>query len=144
MLGGIEERAVVDIDSLLRPVYGHAKQGASFGHPKIANRQVLRRDCPRWSPRSGPRRRRPNRTGADYRAWIRGMFRDLAADAGSADPGMLATHLQLIYDGAGLAARMDRRREVATLARAARARCWTRSFRLSVPWMVPTRGVSRD
>ena len=39
------------------------------------------------------------------------MFRDLAADAGSADPGMLATHLQLIYDGAGLAARMDRRRE---------------------------------
>ena len=26
----------MDIDSLLRPVYGHAKQGASFGHTKIA------------------------------------------------------------------------------------------------------------
>jgi len=36
-------RALVDIDSLLRPVYGHAKQGASFGHTKIANRQVLRK-----------------------------------------------------------------------------------------------------
>lgn len=33
----------VDIDSLLRPVYGHAKEGASFGHAKIAGRQVLRR-----------------------------------------------------------------------------------------------------
>ena len=43
VLGGIEERAVVDIDSLLRPVYGHAKQGASFGHTRIANRQVLRK-----------------------------------------------------------------------------------------------------
>jgi hypothetical protein len=33
----------VDIDSLLRPVYGQAKQGASFGHTKIAGRQLLRR-----------------------------------------------------------------------------------------------------
>jgi hypothetical protein len=43
LLPGIEQRALVDIDSLLRPVYGHAKQGASFGHTKIAGRQVLRR-----------------------------------------------------------------------------------------------------
>ena len=33
----------MDIDSLLRPVFGHAKQGASFGHTKIAGKQVLRR-----------------------------------------------------------------------------------------------------
>ena len=39
---GIEERAFLDIDSLLRPVYGHAKQGASFGHAKIASRALLR------------------------------------------------------------------------------------------------------
>ena len=38
VLDGIEELALVDVDSLLRPVYGHAKQGASFGHTKIANR----------------------------------------------------------------------------------------------------------
>ena len=43
MLPGIEARAFIDIDSLLRPVYGHAKQGASFGHTKIAGRQVLRK-----------------------------------------------------------------------------------------------------
>ncbi len=42
LLPGIEARAFVDIDSLLRPVYGHAKQGASFGHAKIASRALLR------------------------------------------------------------------------------------------------------
>jgi len=43
VLAGIADMAYVDIDSLLRPVYGHNKQGASFGHTKIASRQVLRR-----------------------------------------------------------------------------------------------------
>jgi len=43
LLTGVEKRVFLDIDSLLRPVYGHAKQGASFGHTKIAGRQVLRR-----------------------------------------------------------------------------------------------------
>nr|WP_202897522.1 IS1380 family transposase [Actinopolymorpha pittospori] len=43
LLPGIEDQVFIDIDSLLRPVYGHAKQGASFGHTKIAGRQVLRR-----------------------------------------------------------------------------------------------------
>lgn len=43
LLPGIEQQAYVDIDSLLRPVYGHAKHGASFGHTKIAGKQVLRK-----------------------------------------------------------------------------------------------------
>jgi hypothetical protein len=43
VLDGITERAFIDIDSLLRPVYGHQKQGASFGHTKISGKQVLRR-----------------------------------------------------------------------------------------------------
>lgn len=43
VLPGLQERAFVDIDSLLRPVYGHAKQGASFGFTKIAGKVVLRR-----------------------------------------------------------------------------------------------------
>ena len=38
-----DARAFVDIDSLLRPVYGQAKQGASYGHTKIAGKQVLRK-----------------------------------------------------------------------------------------------------
>jgi Transposase DDE domain group 1 len=42
LLPGIDQRAFVDIDSLLRPVYGPAKQGASFGHAKIAGRALLR------------------------------------------------------------------------------------------------------
>ena len=43
LLPGAPTRAFVDIDSLLRPVYGHAKQGASYGHTKIAGKQVLRK-----------------------------------------------------------------------------------------------------
>jgi Transposase DDE domain group 1 len=43
VLPGAHERVFVDIDSLLRPVYGHAKQGASYGHTKIAGKQVVRR-----------------------------------------------------------------------------------------------------
>jgi len=55
----------------------------------------------------------------EYRVWIRGMFRDLADDAGAPDPDLLAAQLQVIYDGAGLGARMDRRPDVAAPARAA-------------------------
>jgi hypothetical protein len=43
LLPGLEQQAYLDIDSLLRSVYGHAKQGASFGHTKIAGKQVLRK-----------------------------------------------------------------------------------------------------
>jgi hypothetical protein len=43
LLAGITERAYIDIDSLLRPVYGKAKQGASFGHTKLAGKSILRR-----------------------------------------------------------------------------------------------------
>ncbi|MGB8254753.1 MAG: IS1380 family transposase, partial [Pseudonocardiaceae bacterium] len=43
ILTGADQRVFCDIDSLLRPVYGHAKQGASYGHTKIAGRQVLRK-----------------------------------------------------------------------------------------------------
>ena len=40
---GSAEQVFVDIDSLLRPTFGHAKQGASYGHTKIAGKQVLRK-----------------------------------------------------------------------------------------------------
>jgi AcrR family transcriptional regulator len=42
-----------------------------------------------------------------FRAWIRCMFTDLAEQAGAPDPASLGRQLHLIYDGAGLAARMD-------------------------------------
>ena len=43
LLPGSDNGAFIDIDSLLRPVYGHAKQGASYGHTKIAGKQILRK-----------------------------------------------------------------------------------------------------
>ena len=56
-----------------------------------------------------------------YRAWVRGTFTELATEAGAADPEALARQLQLLYDGAGLSARMDRDPSAATTARAAAA-----------------------
>jgi hypothetical protein len=47
ILPGIAERAFGDIDSLLRSVYGHAKQGASYGHSKIAGKRSSERDSRR-------------------------------------------------------------------------------------------------
>ena len=32
LLTGADQQVFIDIDSLLRPVFGHAKQGASYGH----------------------------------------------------------------------------------------------------------------
>ena len=43
LLPGADQRVFIDVDSLLRPLYGHAKQGASYGHTKIAGKQVLRK-----------------------------------------------------------------------------------------------------
>lgn len=43
VLPGADAQVFIDIDSLLRPVYGHAKQGASYGHTKVAGKQVLRK-----------------------------------------------------------------------------------------------------
>ncbi|GCE41587.1 mobile element protein [Rhodococcus wratislaviensis] len=44
MLPGIEDRAFLDVDSLLCPVYGHQKQRASYGQAKIAGRALLRKE----------------------------------------------------------------------------------------------------
>jgi AcrR family transcriptional regulator len=54
-----------------------------------------------------------------YRHDIHTLFSELAADAGAPDPALLASQLQLIYDGAGLAAKMDRNPDIAGPARAA-------------------------
>ena len=48
LLPGADEAAYVDIDSLLRPVYGHAKQGASYGHPRSPESRSCARDSHRW------------------------------------------------------------------------------------------------
>jgi AcrR family transcriptional regulator len=42
-----------------------------------------------------------------FRAWVRAMFTDLAEHAGAPDPVSLGRQLHLLYDGAGVAGRMD-------------------------------------
>ena len=100
LLPGIEQRAFLDIDSLLRPVYGHAKQGASFGHAKIAGRALLRRGlsplittlshadrgagdrrgvAAQRQDRLRPRRRPPGQAGHRHRPRARGERDDHAA-----------------------------------------------------------------
>jgi AcrR family transcriptional regulator len=56
---------------------------------------------------------------ADFRLWIRTMFIDLAGLVGAADPGRLGRQLHVLYDGAGLTARMDHDADIALATRAA-------------------------
>src|SRR3954465_15617369 len=46
------------------------------------------------------------RAAEDYRAWVRGLFTELSAASGFAEPEELARQLHLLYDGAEQAARM--------------------------------------
>jgi AcrR family transcriptional regulator len=59
------------------------------------------------------------RAAAEDRTWIRALFTDLADQAGASDPAELARQLQVVFDGAGLAARMDHDPSIARSARAA-------------------------
>jgi AcrR family transcriptional regulator len=54
-----------------------------------------------------------------YRHDIHGLFNELAVAAGVRDPAFLASQLQLVYDGGGLAANLDKNPDIATPARAA-------------------------
>ncbi|MFC1408107.1 TetR/AcrR family transcriptional regulator [Streptacidiphilus sp. N1-12] len=53
----------------------------------------------------------------DVRRWVRELFTDLGTAAGAADPAQLAQQLVVLYDGAGLKARMDRDPGAAATAR---------------------------
>jgi AcrR family transcriptional regulator len=55
-----------------------------------------------------------------YRRWLRNLFTDLVREAGAADPSRLGRQLQMIYDGAALAGRIDHwDPDIATSAREA-------------------------
>jgi AcrR family transcriptional regulator len=54
-----------------------------------------------------------------FRDWMRSVFVELATQAGAADPQELARGLQLLYDGAGIAVRIDHDSQAATAARRA-------------------------
>jgi AcrR family transcriptional regulator len=54
----------------------------------------------------------------ESRAWLHKLFADLAREADARDPENLAEQLTLLYDGAAVAAQMDRNTRAATSARA--------------------------
>jgi AcrR family transcriptional regulator len=60
-----------------------------------------------------------DKAAEDYRAEMLALLTDLAHEAGVASPARLARQLQLVYDGAGVAARMDHDPSIARSARAA-------------------------
>ena len=53
----------------------------------------------------------------EYRGWVRALFTELTTAVGAADPEQLARHLILLYDGAGISARMDHHPDAAAAAR---------------------------
>jgi AcrR family transcriptional regulator len=53
---------------------------------------------------------------AEYRAWLRSLFTDLGKDAGVSNAKDFGRQLSLLYDGAAVAARMDRDRRGAAIA----------------------------
>jgi AcrR family transcriptional regulator len=56
-------------------------------------------------------------TSDESRAWLRSTFTGLAEAAGASDPPLLARQLSMLYDGATVAARMDRDRTAAAAGR---------------------------
>jgi AcrR family transcriptional regulator len=57
----------------------------------------------------------------EYRAWVRGLFVDLAEQAGAPDPVVLGTQLHMVFDGKGMATRNDRGPASTAVAKAAAA-----------------------
>jgi AcrR family transcriptional regulator len=53
------------------------------------------------------------------REWLRGLFQELATDAGAGDPAALTRQLVLLYDGAAVSSQMDGACGAAKAARAA-------------------------
>lgn len=58
---------------------------------------------------------------SDYRGWVRSLLTRLAEEAGAPDPVGLGRQLHLLYDGTGVAARMDHDPAASTAASAAAA-----------------------
>jgi AcrR family transcriptional regulator len=58
----------------------------------------------------------------ESRAWLSGMFTSLAQEAGADDPQALGKQLVLLYDGASIAAHVDRNRNAANDARSLAAK----------------------
>ncbi|WP_345654183.1 TetR/AcrR family transcriptional regulator [Streptomyces siamensis] len=90
-------------------------QGEAFAEPSYRGCAFMRATAE--APDDGSVRR----VAEGHRAWLRGLFTELATEAGYADPEALARQLHCLYDGAAHSARMDRDLSAAATARAAAA-----------------------
>ncbi|HEY4011888.1 MAG TPA: helix-turn-helix domain-containing protein [Polyangiaceae bacterium] len=72
----------------------------------------------------------------DTRAWVRGLFADLARELGAKEPGRLGRQLALLYDGATIGASMERDAGVVNDARMA-------AEALLDAYAIPTKGGAR-
>jgi AcrR family transcriptional regulator len=75
-----------------------------------------------------PRDGRIDEATRSYRQEVRELFTELATAAGAADPALLASQLQLLYDGGSTAANLDRDPSIAESVRAAAASLVTASL----------------
>lgn len=80
------------------------------------------------------------RAHADYRAWVRALLTELAAEAGVPDHEAVGRELHLLYDAASVAANADRDPSAAAVARNAAAAILDRGNRRQTPrsWRLPT------
>ncbi|MDB6014887.1 MAG: TetR/AcrR family transcriptional regulator, partial [Gammaproteobacteria bacterium] len=76
------------------------------------------------------------------RAFMLGLFTSLAREATAANPEQLGQQLLLLYDGASVAAHLDRNRSAASLAREVAAQMLSNSCSKNPPQL--KKGASRS
>ncbi|HEY3083386.1 MAG TPA: TetR family transcriptional regulator [Chloroflexota bacterium] len=79
----------------------------------------------------------------EYRTWLRTLFTDLAEAAGARDPKRLGRQLALLYDGAAVAARLDKDRTGAGLAARSAAAALLDAATVDAPTVRQQRRASR-
>jgi AcrR family transcriptional regulator len=68
-----------------------------------------------------PRGSAADEVTGEFRGWLRGLLTELATEAGAVDPDLLAKQLMLVYDGANIAAWIDRDKDATRSTREAAA-----------------------
>ncbi len=107
-------RAVAEVeDPVERLLAVFDAQAALFGEPDYRGCAFVAASA------EAPSEGRIAEATGEYREAVRGLFLELAAEAGIADPGQLADQLRIVYDGGSVGANLDRNPGIAPAARAA-------------------------
>jgi AcrR family transcriptional regulator len=113
MLGRLRAAAAGVEDPVERILAVFDAQASNFDRPDY-------RGCAFTAAASAaPRGGRIDEATESFRHDVHALFTELTAEAGAGDPEQLASQLQMIYDGGGVAANLDRNPGIAGPARAA-------------------------